>query len=63
MVILRHDGRVIRGKVVYATPQHLPYDIAVIIAGDAGDLIPCRISQSVPTVGALEDNWCFAQMQ
>lgn len=60
MVILRHNGRVIRGKVVYATPEHLPFDIAVIVAGDAGDVIPCQISDSVPAVGALADNRWFA---
>lgn len=44
MVVLRHDGRVIRGTVLYATPKGVPYDIAVIVSRLIADILPCQIS-------------------
>ncbi|XP_025411809.1 peroxisomal leader peptide-processing protease-like isoform X2 [Sipha flava] len=43
-VILRHDGHVIRGSVIYATPKDVPHDIAVIISKQTPEITPCQIS-------------------
>lgn len=54
-MIIRHDGRVIKGIVIYTTIKNVPYDIAVIaVTGQTIDIIPCQISDRIPSVGKVE---------
>ncbi|VVC42212.1 Peptidase S1, PA clan [Cinara cedri] len=52
LVILRYDGYVIRGKVIYVTHKDDPNDIAIIISGhNVANIIPCKISNNIPSAG------------
>lgn len=55
-VIIRRDGRVIKGTVIYSTIKNVPYDIAVIaVTGQTVDIIPCQISDRIPSVGEVKN--------
>lgn len=55
-VIIRHDGRVIKGTVIYTTIKNVPYDIAVIaVTGQNVNIIPCQISDRIPSVGEVKN--------
>lgn len=51
---LRHEGRVLRGKVIYATRKNVPHDIAVIVCRQAADIEPCRLMcDRAPIIGEV----------
>ncbi|XP_025198766.1 peroxisomal leader peptide-processing protease-like isoform X1 [Melanaphis sacchari] len=50
-IILRYDGRAIKGKVIYANRKVVPCDIAVILSERITDILPCQISDKTPTIG------------
>ncbi|KAE9542995.1 hypothetical protein AGLY_002906 [Aphis glycines] len=50
-VILRYDGRAIKGRVIYANRKTVPYDIAIIVTERIIDILPCQISNKTPTIG------------
>lgn len=57
-VILHHNGRVINGKVIYSTPEGVPYDIAVIVSEPIVGIIPCRMSDGcVIIAGRINIIW------
>lgn len=55
-VILRYDGHVTLGRVIYATNKDVPYDIAVIVSQQIANIIPCLISDKIPTIGKTNNN-------
>lgn len=50
-MILRYDGHVIKGRVIYSTSKGVPYDIAVIESEKTAYILPCEISDRVPSIG------------
>lgn len=59
-VMVRHNGRVIRGIILAATRKGVPYDIAVIVCEPSTNSIaPCLISDRVATVGELINIICM----
>lgn len=58
-VVLRRDGRVIRGSVIYATPKGVPFDIAVIVSrptANSENITPCQISGTTHAPGKWKIN-------
>lgn len=54
-VILRYNGRVFNGKVIFAVRQGVPYDIAVIVCERIPYIKQCQVSDIIPTVGKMEN--------
>lgn len=37
--------------MIYATRKNVPYDIAVIVSGQAADITPCQMSDKITKIG------------